>query len=103
MTAKRKLLVAAFAAAVVAATPMGAVAQDSTDRKVEQYACKDVMREGGTNRDNAIAFLHGFTLGKSGGSAFSLEKLTMQTDAFIDHCLDNPGDKALDAMMKVKG
>ncbi len=103
MTARRTLLAAACAAAVIAATPMVAAAQDASDRKVEQYACKDVMRESGTSRDTAIAFLHGFLLGKSGGSGFNLDSLTKQTDAFINHCLDNPTDKAMDAMMKVRG
>lgn len=34
------------------------------------------MREGGSQRDAAIAFLHGFILGKSGSSKFNLEELT---------------------------
>ncbi len=60
------------------------------------------MRENGSARDTSIAFLHGFLLGKSGADEFDLEILTKQTDAFIDHCLDNPAQKAMDAMMKVK-
>lgn len=79
------------------------LAQDNTERAIEQYACKDVLREGGSNREVAIAFLHGFLLGKSGGSKFNLETLTKQTDAFLERCLENPHDKAVDAMMKVKG
>lgn len=75
---------------------------DSGDRTVEQYACKDVMRESGGNRDVAIAFLHGFMLGKSGGSGFNVETLRKQTDAFIERCLDNPGLKAVDAMTAAK-
>jgi hypothetical protein len=75
---------------------------DSGDRAVEQYSCKDVMRESGGNRDVAIAFLHGYLLGKSGGSGFNLETLRKQTDAFIERCLDNPGLKALEAMTAAK-
>ena len=75
---------------------------DSGDRTVEQYACKDVMRESGGNRDVAIAFLHGFILGKSGGSGFNVETLRKETDAFIERCLDNPGLKALEAMTAAK-
>ena len=56
------------------------------------------MRESGGNRDVAIAFLHGYLLGKSGGSAFNVETLRKQTDAFIDRCLDNPAQRAVDAM-----
>ncbi len=65
-------------------------------------ACKDVMRESGGNRDVAIAFLHGFMLGQSGGSAFNVETLRKQTDAFIERCLDNPGLKAIEAMTAAK-
>ena len=61
------------------------------------------MRESGSSRDSAIAFLHGSMQGKAGASEFDLDKLTSQTDAFIDYCLDNPADKAVDAMAKVKG
>lgn len=79
-----------------------ALAQTDKDRAIEQYECKDVMRDSGANRDVAIAFLHGFLLGKSGGSSFNLATLHKQTDAFIEHCLDNPKEKALDAMSAVK-
>jgi hypothetical protein len=76
--------------------------RDTCDRTVEQYACKDVMRESGGNRDVAIAFLHGYMLGKSGGSAFNVETLRKQTDAFIERCLDNPGLRASDAMSEIR-
>jgi hypothetical protein len=78
------------------------LAQDTKDRTIEQYACKDILRESGANRDVAIAFLHGFLLGKSGATKFNLETLTKQTDAFLERCLENPHDKAVDTMMKVK-
>jgi hypothetical protein len=60
------------------------------------------MRETGSNREVAIAFLHGFLVGKSGSSKFNIEVLHKQTDAFVDRCLENPSGKAIDAMMKVK-
>jgi hypothetical protein len=78
------------------------LAQDSNERTIEQYACKDILRESGSNRDVAIAFLHGFLLGKSSGTKFNLETLKKQTDAFLERCLENPHDKAVDAMMKIK-
>jgi hypothetical protein len=80
-----------------------AFAQDQKDRTVEQYTCKDIMRESGANRDVAIAFLHGFLLGKSGNSKFNLDALYRQSDDFIERCLNNIGEKAIDAMSKVKG
>jgi len=97
---KKILAVAIVSTAAIAA---GAVAaQEQSDRTVEQYACKEVMRETGSNREVAIAFLHGFLLGKSGISKFNIDALHKQTDAFIDRCLENPAEKAIDAMMNVK-
>lgn len=102
MPITKTIILASYAVLLGSAMTLSAVAQDEGARKVEQYTCKDVMRESGTTRDTAIAFLHGFLLGKSGSDGFNLEALTKQTDAFIDHCLDNPAQKAKDAMMKVK-
>ena len=97
---KKILAVAIVSTAAVAAATVAA--QDPSDRTVEQYACKEVMRETGSNREVAIAFLHGFLLGRSGSSKFNIDALHKQTDAFIDRCLENPAEKAIDAMMNVK-
>jgi HdeA/HdeB family len=89
--------------AILSAIDMAPVlAQDATERTIDQYACKDILRESGSNRDVAIAFLHGLLLGKSGGAKFNLDALKKETDAFLERCLDNPHDKAVDVMMKVK-
>jgi hypothetical protein len=96
----REAAVAAVVLLIVGLSP--ALAQDTKDRTIEQYQCRDVMRDSGANRDVAIAFLHGFLLGKSGGSRFNLDELQRQTDAFINRCLDNPQEKAVDAMTTVK-
>jgi hypothetical protein len=79
-----------------------AQAQSQSDRTVEQFKCKDVMREPEQNREVAIAFLHGYLLGKSGDSKFNVETLEKQTDAFVDECLDNPQAKAEEVMLKLK-
>jgi HdeA/HdeB family len=79
-----------------------ASAQDAKDRSVEQYSCRDVVRESGADRDVAIAFLHGFLLGKSGSSKFNLDVLHKQSHDFIERCLDNLSERALDTMSKVK-
>ena len=84
------------------ASPVGAWAQDAKSRTVEQYSCKDVMREHGGNRDVTIAFLHGYLLGKSGRSTFNIDDLHKQTSAFIEYCLDNPSERAVDAMTNIK-
>ena len=88
--------------AAIAVASVAAVAQPQPERTVEQYICKDVMRESGSSREVAIAFLHGFLLGKSGGSKFNIDVLGQQTDAFIDRCLANPNEKAVEAMTAVK-
>jgi hypothetical protein len=97
-------LAAVTIVAMLAAAPAQAQDRkpDAGDRSVAQYTCKDVMRESGGNRDVAIAFLHGFLLGQSGGSAFNVETLRKQTDAFIERCLDDPGLKAVEAMTAAK-
>jgi hypothetical protein len=77
-------------------------AQAQPDRTIEQFKCKDVMREPDQNREVAIAFLHGYLLGKSGDSKFNVEILEKQTDAFIDQCLDNPQAEAEEVMLKLK-
>jgi hypothetical protein len=102
MTAYGLRLAVLAVAMLVAGAALAQNKTDKGDRAVEQYSCKDVMRESGGNRDVAIAFLHGFILGKSGGSGFNLETLRKQTDAFIERCLDNPGLKALEAMTAAK-
>jgi hypothetical protein len=97
----RRLAIGAFV--LLVALGWGrAEAQQGNTRTVEQYTCKDVMREHGGNRDVTIAFLHGYLLGKSGGSTFDTEVLHKQTSDFIERCLDNPGEKAVDVMAKIK-
>lgn len=87
---------------IVAATAAPAGAQD-TQRGIDQYECKDILREPDARREVAIAFLHGYLLGKAGATTFSPQTFSKQSNAFIEHCLDNPHDKAVNAMMKVKG
>jgi HdeA/HdeB family protein len=93
----------AFGVAALAVTfsAVPVVAQPAAERTTDQYLCKDIMRDGG-QREVAIAFIHGIFLGKSGDTKFNLETMQKQTDSFIDHCLDNPNEKAIDAMAKVK-
>ena len=89
-------------AAALACLAGDAFAQDNKNRTVDQYKCREVMRDSGVNRDIAIAFLHGFLLGKSGGQSFNLDTLHTQTENFVEHCLSNPEGKAIDSMMAVK-
>ena len=79
-----------------------ALSQASSEREIERFTCKDVMREPNTSREVAIAFLHGYLLGKSGTSKFDVDVLKTQTDSFVDQCLDHPAEKAVDVMVKLK-
>jgi hypothetical protein len=103
MTMRGKTALCYASALLAGLIAASAALAEPQPRTIEQYLCKDVMREGGTNRDVAIAFLHGYLIGKSGSSKFDLEVLHKQSDDFIEQCLDNPAQKAVDVMAKVKG
>ena len=64
-------------------------------RDLKALTCKDVMRLSGDDRSIALAFAHGYVLGKKGRTQYDVEALSQITDKFIDHCLDNPKDNAL--------
>jgi len=83
--------------------PNAALAQNLTDRSVDQFTCKQVMREGPAVREATIAFMHGYLLGKSNSTKFNVATLLQQTDRFLDACLDNPNAKAIDIMTKAGG
>ena len=51
----------------------------------------------------AIAFLRGFLLGKSGGTKFNIDVLHKQSDEFIERCLANSDEKAMEAMFRIIG
>ena len=88
----------AIALALLSASICGvgpARSQASSEREVERFTCKDVMREPNTSREVAIAFLHGYLLGKSGTSKFDVDLLKAQTDSFVDQCLDHPAERPL--------
>jgi len=59
------------------------------------------MRLSGSERENALALVHGYRLGKMGTTRYEIEALADLTDRFIDHCLDNPNDKALETFEKL--
>jgi len=80
----------------------GVAAQDRGERSLDQYRCRDLLRETGAARDVAVAFVHGYVLGKAAAAKFNIEALQKQTDAFIERCLDNPQENALGTMLKVK-
>lgn len=74
---------------------------EKAGQDLNDYSCKDVMRLAGEDRRGAIAFFHGYLLGKQGKMTFDTETLMDRTDQFTEYCLDNPTAKALDSMARV--
>ena len=102
MSKSLRHLTSAVMAAVFLISGNSAYAEaPSSPKDLNDFLCKDVMRMSGSERENALALLHGYSLGKKNTTQFQVEALAAVTDNFIDHCLDNPGDKALAAFEKV--
>ena len=74
----------------------------AAERAIDSYTCKEVMSESDSSRQAATAFLHGYFLGKSGGSSIDVDAMAKQTDSFISQCLDNPSGKAVETMATIK-
>ena len=73
----------------------GTVAADGHVKNLKKITCKTVMKNEGVDQDVAIAFMHGYLMGKSGKTDIDTVKLGKASDAFIDSCLDNPKSIAL--------
>ena len=93
------LLVAGHGAAQTPSAKAAAKSDQSDD--LERYLCKDVMRMTGEDRIIATAVLHGYTLGKKNATKYVPLELSKITDSFVEHCLNNPNDKALQAFTKL--
>jgi HdeA/HdeB family len=89
---------AAFGMLSVISAPGGS----AEERQISSYTCKEVMRESDTSRQAAVAFLHGYLLAKAGATGIDLDAMAKQTDSFVNRCLDNPAEIAVDAMAAVK-
>ena len=81
--------------------PAKAAAKSDQGDDLERYLCKDVMRMTGEDRIIATAVLHGYTLGKKSATKYVPAELSKITDSFVEHCLNNPNDKALQAFTKL--
>ena len=75
---------------------------ESTDgmRDFGTQSCKEIMRLSGGDRDIALAFAHGYMLGKKGTTRYNVDALAEITDQFIDYCLDHPAENALQSFEK---
>ena len=97
----RNLVTAAVATAFFFGGSSALAEEPSSQKDLKEFACKDVMRLSGSERENSLAFVHGYRLGKMNTTQYEIEALAAITDKFIDHCLDNPNDKALAAFEKL--
>ena len=75
-------------------------AGDTQTKNVNDFLCKDILRTSGDDRDIAVAFMHGYLLGKSGKETFEKATLMAATDNFIEACLDNTGAVAVKTLGK---
>jgi len=91
---------AVLATALGIAAIVPAISQAGENKDFSTLSCKDVMRFSGTERETAIAFLHGYRLGKKGTTQYSTETMSKAADKFVDYCLDNPKKNALKAFTK---
>ena len=100
---------AAVAAALLLVAEHGATQPAKTDSPaktssaddLDRFLCKDIMRMSGDDRTIASSVLHGYTLGKKGTTQYVVADLIRITDAFVEHCLNNPNDKALQAFTRL--
>ena len=100
-----RFCVRAFAVGTVAAMSLTGVstlaAEQPQKRDLGKFSCKEVMILSGQDRDIALAFAHGYVLGKKGTTAYDLDALAKVTDKFLDYCLDNPKANALASFEKI--
>jgi hypothetical protein len=82
-------------------TAISATALAADHRDFGTQSCKDVMRLSGDDREIALAFAHGYVLGKKGTTQYEVDTLAKITDDFIDYCLDNPKENALQSFERI--
>lgn len=97
----RHFVTAAVASALFFGGSVAFAEEPSSKKDLNEFVCKDVMRLSGSERENALALVHGYRLGKMGTTQYDIETLSDLTDRFIDHCLDNPNDKSLASFEKL--
>ena len=97
----RNVVTAALACALFSGGSAIAAEEPSAQKDLSTFQCKDVMRLSGSERENALALVHGYRLGKMGTTEYDIEALSDLTDRFIDYCLDTPNDKALASFEKL--
>jgi hypothetical protein len=94
----QRIIISIVAVAFIMGSAGIAFADTNDSKDMNSFICKDIMRLSGENRDIAMAFVHGYFLGKKGSTTYKTDKLAAATDEFIETCLDNPNANALKTM-----
>jgi hypothetical protein len=101
MYKSHRVLVVAVAFTLLCLGGSGTFAGElSEPRDLKDFQCRDVMILSGEDREIAIAFAHGYMLGKKNTTRYVPEVLAVATDNFMDYCLDHPADNALESFEK---
>lgn len=91
-----RFLIAVVVVATFSLPGLSTAQEDNPD--ISAFACKDIMRISGPDRDIAIALMHGYLLAEKESTSFSTEALAGASEEFIESCLDNPTAKALETL-----
>ena len=98
---QQKFLTAAAAAALLLGSTAIFAEEQPAMKDLSTELCKDLMILSGEERVIALAFVHGYRLGKKNTTKYDPEALGQISDKFMDYCLDNPKEKALPAFEKI--
>ena len=71
------------------------VAEPANPKDLASYACKDMVRLSGEDREVALVLVHGYMLGRQNTTVFNTDNMAQTTNSFIEYCLDHPDENAL--------
>lgn len=91
----QRIIFSIVAVALIMGSTGVVFANTDVSKDLTSSACKDLMRFSGEDRVIALAFAHGYWLGKKGTTIYKPGKLGEATDELIETCLDNPNANAL--------
>ena len=91
----QRIIFSIVAVALIMGSTCVVFADTDVSKDLTSSACKDLMRYSGEDRVIALAFAHGYWLGKKGTTIYNPTKLGEASDELIETCLDNPNAKAL--------
>lgn len=97
----RKLIAVIVSVLPLLHAPANGAENEGNTVELNSYLCKDIMRMSGEERSIALAAYHGYVLGRKGATSISVNALNEISNNFIEHCLDNPHEKALASFEKL--